>query len=165
MSATPRTIRSITVPAAPRFRRVAGVNTRRFGPITMFLIATAILGVTSLCFVWQAGVRTAAGMNIQDLQSRLAVAQNTQYELQSQIAGLTSNDTILSAAATRFHMRAPDSQTVVYPVVVPGPVITKVVVVRTPPTRPTTAVRLPTTDAAVASWWQNAWAFFSRLLR
>lgn len=167
MSATPRTMRTVTVPTAPRLRRVVGVGSRPLGPVTLFLVATAILGVTSLTYVWQAGQRTAAGMNIQALDSQLQNAMNTQRYLVTQIERLTSTDAVLQAASSKYHMRMPADPSTVETIVVPGPVVTvpKIVPAPAPAHAARTNVRVATTDAAVTSWWQDAWIVLYRLLR
>ena len=62
----PKVTVTVTMPAAPRLRR----TTRPFGTISLFLAATGILGLTSLCYLWQAGQATAAAMHIQTLRCR-----------------------------------------------------------------------------------------------
>ena len=67
MTATPRTIHARALTSTPRSRRVTGVTTRPFGAVSLFLAATAILGATSLLFLWQTGQATPTAFNIQSL--------------------------------------------------------------------------------------------------
>lgn len=165
MSATPRTIRAVAMPAAPRIRRVVGVHARPFGTITLFLIATTILGITSLLYVWEAGQRTAAGMVIQQRQALLQNAYNAQQDLINQINKLTSTDTVLQVATTRYHMHMPADPSTVDVMTIPQPSITRIIPM-TAPARPAgVSLRVTATDAAVTSWWQDAWALLYRLLR
>src|SRR5207247_11299042 len=109
MSVTPRTLRTVTMPAAPRLRR----TTRPFGTISLFLAATGILGLTSLCYLWQAGQATAAAMHIQALDYQLQSALNQTFQLESQVAQLTSPATAMQAASTKYRMRMPIDPTAV----------------------------------------------------
>ena len=93
MSVTPRTLRAVTMPAAPRLRRTP----RPFGTISLFLAATGILGLTSLCYLWQAGQATAAAMRIQTLSAQLQSAQNQWLQLEAQVARLKSDATVMQA--------------------------------------------------------------------
>ena len=160
MSATPRTLRAVTMPAAPRLRRTP----RPFGTISLFLAATGLLGLTSLCYLWQAGQATAAAMRIQALTSQLQGAENQRLQLESQVAQLTSDATVMQVAATKYGMSMPADPSTVHQIDVPGPVVTKVVAVA--PVR-SSGVRLGvgTTDVVVTSWWQEAWVVLHKLLR
>lgn len=165
MSATPRTMRSVAVPAPPQFRRVARVNTRPFGTITLFLAATGILGVTSLCYVWQAGLRTSSGYQIQALQAQLTSLQNTRADLQSRIEALKSPDVVAAAARTKYGMQMPTDPSVVTEITVPGPLIVTYKYVPVSVAAAGPSVRVQATNAAVTSWWQDAWVALYKLLR
>jgi hypothetical protein len=179
MSVTPRTLRAVTMPAAPRLRRAP----RPFGTISLFLAATGILGLTSLCYLWQAGQATAAAMHIQALTSQLQSTQTQWLQLQSQVAQLRSAATVLEVATTTYGMSMPADPSTVHQINVPGPVVTKVVAVPVPwpggrrkaeggrGTLSASASRLPpstlavgATDGAVTSWWQEAWVALYKLL-
>lgn len=166
MSASPRIMRAVVVPAAPRLRRVTGVNTRPFGKFTLFLAATCILGLTSLCYVWQAGQRTKAELDMNDLSAQLNTLQNANNSLQTSINRLTSPLAIYQAAI-KYGMQTPSDNSTIQTIMVPGRTITKyVTVAAAPATSPAaTSVRLTTTDAAVTSWWQDAWIVVYKLLR
>src|SRR5436189_3620844 len=128
MSVTPRTLRAVTMPAAPRLRR----DPRPFGTISLFLAATGILGLTSLCYLWQAGQATAAAMHIQTLTSQLQSTQNQWLQLQSQVAQVKSDATVMEVATTTYGMSLPADPSTVHQIDVPGPVVTKVVAVPVP---------------------------------
>jgi hypothetical protein len=161
MSVTPRTLRAVTMPAAPRLRRTP----RPFGTISLFLAATGILGLTSLCYLWQAGQATAAAMHIQALTSQLQSAENQRLQLESQVAQLTSSATVMQEASTTYSMSMPADPSTVHQIDVPGPVVTKVVAVPAPVRSVGVRLGVGATDAAVTSWWQEAWVALYKLLR
>jgi hypothetical protein len=160
-------MRPVVLPAAPRIRRVARVNARPFGTISLFLAATAILGLTSLCYLWQSGQATAAGLHIQTLQAELWSAENQTAALRSRIANLTSDGVVMQAAHDKYGMTMPPDTSSMQQISIPGPVITKVVVVPAPAHAASrrATVRLAATDAAVTSWWQDAWVALYKLLQ
>jgi cell division protein FtsB len=160
MSVTPRTLRAVTLPAAPRLRRTP----RPFGTISLFLAATGILGLTSLCYLWQAGQATAAAMRIQALTSQLQSAENQRLQLESQVAQLTSDATVMQVAATTYGMSMPADPSTVHQIDVPGPVVTKVVAVPAPVRSSGVRLGVGATDVVVTSWWQEAWVALSKLL-
>jgi cell division protein FtsB len=161
MSVTPRTLRAVTLPAAPRLRRTP----RPFGTISLFLAATGILGLTSLCYLWQAGQATAAAMRIQALTAQLQGAENQRLQLESQVAQLTSDATVMQVAATQYGMSMPADPSTVHQIDVPGPVVTKVVAVPAPVRSSGVRLGVGTTDVVVTSWWQEAWVALYKLLR
>jgi cell division protein FtsL len=161
MSVTPRTLRAVTMPAAPRLRRTP----RPFGTISLFLAATGILGLTSLCYLWQAGQATAAAMRIQTLTSQRQSAQNQWLQLESQVAQLKSYATVMQVASTKYGMSMPADPSTVHQIDVPGPVVTKVVAVPVPVRSAGVRLGVGATDAAVTSWWQEAWVVLYKLLR
>ena len=161
MSVTPRTLRAVTMPAAPRLRRTP----RPFGTISLFLAATGILGLTSLCYLWQAGQATAAAMRIQTLSAQLQSAQNQWLQLESQVARLKSEATVMQVATTTYGMSMPADPSTVHQIDVPGPVVTKVVAVPAPVRSAEVRLGVGTTDVAVTSWWQEAWVALYKLLR
>ena len=161
MSATPRTLRAVTMPAAPRLRRTS----RPFGTISLFLAATGILGLTSLCYLWQAGQATAAAMRIQTLTSQLQSAQNQWLQLESQVEQLKSDATVMQEAATQYGMSMPADPSTVHQIDVPGPVVTKVVAVPVPIRGAGVHLDVATSDAAVTTWWQEAWVALYKLLQ
>lgn len=165
MSASPRIMRAVVVPTAPRLRRVTGVNTRPFGKFTLFLAATCILGLTSLCYVWQASQRTKAELDMNGLSAQLNTLQNANNALQTTINRLTSPPAIYQAAI-KYGMQMPSDNSTIQTIVVPGRTITKYVTIAAAPvTHQAAPVRLATTDAAVTSWWQDAWIVVYKLLR
>jgi len=161
MSVTPRTLRAVTMPATPRLRRTP----RPFGTISLFLAATGILGLTSLCYLWQAGQATAAAMHIQTLTSQLQSTQNQWLQLQSQVAQVKSEATVMEVATTAYGMSMPADPSTVHQINVPGPVVTKVVAVPVPVRSAGVRLGVGATDAAVTSWWQEAWVVLYKLLQ
>lgn len=168
MSATPRTMRAVALPSAPRVRRVVRVHARPFGTISLFLAATGILGLTSLFYVWQSGQATSAGLRIQAKQVELWSAENQTAALRSRIANLTSDGAVMQAARTTYGMTMPADTSTMQQIGIPGRVITRVVVVPAPPRRSasaTTSVKVTATDSAITSWWQEAWVALYQSLR
>lgn len=166
MSATLRPMTTVALPsAAPRIRRVTRVHARPFGAISLFLAATGILGLTSLCYVWESGQATRAALNIQARQAQLWTLENQTAALRSRIANLTSDGAVMQAARTQYGMTMPPDTSSTQQIVVPGPVITTYVADPVAPRVATVNAHLSTTDAAVTSWWQQAWVALYTLLR
>lgn len=162
MTATPRTVRPVALPsphfvgARSRLRRVAGVNARPFGAISLVLAATGILGLTSIGYLTQPAGATKAALSIPFLQQQFVNAQNQRALLESQIQQLQSYGVIMQAAK-KYGMVMPSNPETIPHVTIPGPVITRVVVLRAAPVHAVTRLRLSTTNVAVASWWQDMW--------
>jgi len=160
MTATPRTIHARAITSTPRPRRVASVTaTRPFGAVSLFLAATAILGATSLLFLWQTGQATTTAFNIQALSQQLTDDQNQGAILESQAYGEKSSVQIMPVAIKTYGMslhNGDPQHTIDVPVQATmqaaGPVPA--------PGSGTTAsasVRLSTTSASMTSWWQGLW--------
>lgn len=166
MSATPRTMRVVSLPSATRFRRVVTVRSRPFGTISLFLAATAILGLTSLCYLWQAGQATDAALKIPSLNGAYQSANNLNAQLKAEIYNRTSFNVVTQIAKTKYGMTMPSDPSLALPISVRGGTVTRVVAAPIHAhTAPPASVRLPATDAAVTSWWQDAWVALYRLLR
>ena len=165
MSAAPRTMRAVSIPSNTRLRRVANAGVRPVGTISVFLAATAILGLTSLGYLWQSGQALKAGVRVHMMEEQLQGLDNTTKQLQSQIASLQSYGIIIQSAYTKYGMRNVDPS-IVHAVRVPAIAITRIVAVPAPAAHPaTTHLRLAGSDAAVTSWWQDAWVVLYGLLR
>ncbi len=162
MSAAPRTMRTVTMPTAPRFRRVSRLSAQQFAPFTLFMIATALLGVTSLCYVWQVGQSTTATMMYNANTIVLNNALNDTNALQQKIDHLKSPGVIMQAAK-RYGMYMPNAAYVTY-IYVRKPDVIKYVYVPASARPAPTSVRVAATSASVASWWQDAWVALYRLV-
>ncbi len=165
MTATPRTIHARAITSTPRSRRVTGVTTRPFGAVSLFLAATAILGATSLLFLWQTGQATTTAFNIQSLSHRLADDQNEGALLESQAYGEKSSVQIMPAAISKYGMSLHngDSQRTI-DVPIPATIQTantantaNTVFAPDSGTTASASVRLATTSATMTSWWQGLW--------
>ncbi len=160
MTATPRTIHARAITSTPRPRRVAGVTaTRPFGAVSLFLAATAILGATSLLFLWQTGQATTTAFNIQALSQQLIDDQNKGAILQSQAYGEKSSVQIMPVAISTYGMSLHngDAQRTID---VPVQATIQTAGAGPAPGSGTTAsasVRLSTTSASMTSWWQGLW--------
>ncbi len=162
MSASPRTMRAVGLPAAPSWRRASQFRVRPFGTITLFLASTCILGITSLGYVWQAGQRIAADYTLRQLNSQLLAAQNTTASLQTTVEQLQSQAE--QTAYTTYGMRSPADYSSVPVIRVAGPVIVKYVPVTVSSPATNMSVRVQTTDTAVTSWWKQVWVSLYKLL-
>jgi hypothetical protein len=162
MSASPRTMRAVTVPVVPRWRRASHLSVRPFGTITLFLASTCILGVTSIGYVWQAGQRIAADYTLRQLNSQLLAARNTTAMLQTKVEQLQSQAG--QTAYTMYGMRSPADYSTVPIIQVPGPAVVKYVPVTVASPTKYVSVRIQTTDATVTSWWQQVWVSLYKLL-
>ena len=158
MTATPRIVRTIALPSAPRLRRVAGVNTRPLGKISLFLAATCILGATALCYVWQTSKAYETSYQIRRLALQLDTAKNTEADLEDQVGKLQTYSVVYTSARTYGMVPVDPSTEHIIPV--PGPVTTTYVVSNGTgaPRATATGVHLSTTNATMTSWWQGLWA-------
>src|SRR5262245_28124195 len=147
MSASPRAMRAVGVPAAPRWRRASQLSVRPFGTITLFLASTCILGVTSLGYVWQAGQRIAADYTLRQLNSQLRSAQDTTARLQAKVEQLQSQ--AAQTANATYGMRSVADYSSVPVIRVAGPLVVKYVPVTVSSPATHVSVRLQTTDTAV----------------
>lgn len=156
MTATPRIVRTVALPSAPRLRHVAGVNARPLGKISLFLAATCILGLTALCYVWQVGQATKTAKDIQGLTLSLERARNTEVDLEEKVMALQRYSAV-STAARMYGMVPidPSKENIIH---VPGPVTTVYRVSYAAPRASATIVHLPTTDATMTAWWQGLWS-------
>jgi len=162
MTATPRIVRTIALPAAPRLRRVAGVNTRPLGKISLFLAATCVFGLTSLCYLWQTSQAVTTSYQIRDLNQQLAAARNTETELENSITSQQTYSAVYEAAR-KLGMVPVDPSTAHF-ITAPGPVTVKYVVSYTPARPAARAVHVPTTNATMTSWWQGLWSALYHLM-
>ncbi len=154
MTATPRIIRTVAVPSAPRLRRVVGVNSRSVGRVSIFIAATCILGLTALCYLWQQSQAVRTAIHMPELSAEYNTAQNQQSELQGTINHLTSAGVVI-AEAQKYGMIWNPSLTSVS---MPGETPTRTIIVHVPARAAATArVHLSTSNAAVASWWGDVW--------
>jgi hypothetical protein len=104
-------------------------------------------------------------MRIQSLTSQLQSAQNQWLQLESQVARLKSDATVMQVATMKYGMSMPADPSTVHQINVPGPVVTKVVAVPVPVRSAGVRLGVGATDAAVTSWWQEAWVVLYKLLR
>ncbi len=162
MTATSRTIHARAITSTPRPRRVASVTaTRPFGAVSLFLAATAILGATSLLFLWQTGQATTTAFNIQALSQQLTDDQNQGAILQSQAYGEKSSVQIMPVAIRTYGMSLHngDAQRTI-----DVPVQATIQTAGAGPapgsgssSTTSASVRLSTTSAVTMSWWQGLW--------
>ncbi len=159
MTVTPRTIHARAITSTPRQRRVTGVTTRPFGTVSLFLAATAILGATSLLFLWQTGQATTTAFNIQALSRQLTDDQNEGAFLESQAYGEKSSVQIMPVAIKAYGMSLHngDPQRTI-----DVPVQATIQTANALPasisgTTASASVRLSTTNATMTPWWQGLW--------
>jgi len=164
MTATPRIVRTVVLPSAPRLRRVTGVNTRPLGKISLVLAATCVLGLTALGYVAQTGQAVQTSYEIQkNLNPRLAVALNTQTALLNQIRKRQTYSAIYDSAL-KLGLTMPDPSTAHF-IPAPGPVTIKYVISYAPPRPAVRSVHVATTNAAMTSWWQGLWSALYHVTR
>jgi len=162
-TAAPRIVRTVALPSAPRLRRVAGVNTRPLGKISLFLAATCVLGLTAVGYVAQAGQAEQTAYRIRDLDARLYADLNTQETLQNQIRQRQTYSAIYDSAL-KLGLTMPDPSTAHF-IPAPGPVTIKYVISYAPPRPAVRSVHVATTNAAMTSWWQGLWSALYHVTR
>ncbi len=156
MTATPRIVRPIALPSAPRLRRVAGVNTRPLGKISLVFAATCVLGLTALCYVWQTSKAYETSYKIGQLTMKLETARNEENNLLEQIQLLQTYGSVSSAA--RAYGMVPVDPSKENVITVPGTDTTTYVVSYGAPRASAHGVHLSTTNATMTSWWQGLWS-------
>ena len=167
MTATPRTVRAITstgrLQRVARVARVAQVTTRPVGTISLFLVATAVLGLTSLFFLWQSGQATTTAYRIDALNTRLLSLESDRAQLQSEIYQMPAK--VLQTATTKYGMSVVNSnvqRSIDVPAPPPAQALAQTAlssglgVAR--PQDASVAVRLDTTNTTPGTWWQALWS-------
>jgi hypothetical protein len=123
------------------------------GPVVLFIAAVMIAGLTCVLYLWQQSQIVANQQDIRQLDSQYTTMLTQVNDLQYQ-ANMLSSVSRVVAEAGKYGMVPGDSRqfkqlTVQDPS--SGPLVAQN---ETPASSP---VVLPATNAAITSWWQDAW--------
>ncbi len=142
---------------------VATVDQRQTtGSVILFIGAVVIAGLTCVLYLWQQSQIVATQGDIRTLDAKISTLTLQRNDLSSQRSLMTSVTHVLSEAI-KDGMVIGDSRqvkTLQVPVVVPSGLVAQTVA---PAGKSTVA--LPSTNAAITSWWQDAWDGLFSLLR
>jgi uncharacterized protein HemX len=145
-----RATRGHSIPVNP----AVGVQPRQpAGPVVLFIAAVLVAGLTCVLYLWQQSQIVANQQDIRQLDSQYTTMLTQVNDLQYQANMLGSVSRIV-AEASKYGMVPGDSRqfkqlTVQDPS--SGPLVAQNEVPSTSP------VVLPATNAAITSWWQDAW--------
>jgi hypothetical protein len=134
---------------------------RQAGPVVLFIVAVLIAGMTCILYLWQQSQIVATRQDLSNLNRTLVGLQQQRDNLLAQVQSLQSVTHVV-AQAGRYGMTQGD------------PRLFKRLSVSSAPHTPTvaqanpgrkTTVLLPATNAAITSWWQDAWDGLYSLLQ
>lgn len=143
---------------APRSARA----TYSAGPVVLFIAAVLIAGMTCILYLWQQSQIVAGQQDIVVLNSQLTLLTQQRDDLLAQEQNLRSVTNVV-AHAVQYGMVQSSSATSKYLALTPATAPSNLVAQRTGPAQQ--PVILPATNAAITSWWQDAWAGLYNLLQ
>ncbi len=132
------------------------------GSVILFIGAVVIAGLTCVLYLWQQSQIVATQGDIRSLDAKISTLTLQKNDLASQKSLMTSVTHVLSEA-TKDGMVMGDSRqvkTLKVSVAVPSNLVAQDVA---PASK--SSVALPSTNAAITSWWQDAWDGLFSLLR
>jgi cell division protein FtsL len=132
------------------------------GSVILFISAVVIAGLTCVLYLWQQSQIVATQGDIRTLDAKISALTLQRNDLASQKSFMTSVTHVLSQAV-KDGMVVGDSRqvkTLTVAVTVPNDLVAQAV-----PTPANSTVALPSTNAAITSWWQDAWDGLFSLLR
>jgi len=126
------------------------------GTVSVFLLATVVLGLTALFFLWQSGTGLKSEYQVQHLQAYLSSLQSETIRLQNQ-AFLLRQTSLPSAARYGMSLYNAAPQRVIT-ATLPSGTLSTANAQDTAPLQAT--IRLSTTSTATGSWAQSLWTAF-----
>jgi hypothetical protein len=130
------------------------------GPVVLFIGAVLIAGMTCILYLWQQSRIVAGQQDILQLNAQLTQLTQQRNYLLAQEDSLRSVPNIV-AHAVQYGMT---QSTPAHHMQLPAPAApTPLVAQATGDQQP--AVILPATNAAITSWWQDAWDSLYNLLQ
>jgi hypothetical protein len=130
--------------------------------VVLFIAAVLIAGMTCILYLWQQSQIVAGQQDILVLNSQLTLLTQQRDDLLAQEQNLRSVTNVV-AHAVQYGMVQSSSATSKYLALTPASVPSNLVAQRTGPAQQ--PVILPATNAAITSWWQDAWAGLYNLLQ
>lgn len=142
--------------------QISSVDARQpAGPVVLFIGAVLIAGMTCILYLWQQSRIVATRQDLDGLNRTLVVLQQQQSDLLSQTQKLSSVTHVV-AEAYKYGMIQGDSRQ--FKLLSVTTITHTGLVAQANPARQTTIV-LPATNAAITSWWQDAWDGLYNLLQ
>jgi len=130
-----------------------GAQRQPVGPAVLFIVAVLIAGLTCVLYLWQQSQIVAGKQDLQQLNHTLSVLVQQRSDLEVRAQNLQSVTKVVSAAQ-QYHMIQGNSHDLV-PLTVPS-IIRPSTLAQVPPSQQH-GIILPATNAAITTWWQNAW--------
>ena len=131
------------------------------GPAALFIFAVLIAGMTCVLYLWQQSRIVAGQQDIVQLDAKLTLLTQQRDDLVAQAESLRSVRNIV-AHAVQYGMQQPQvlhDKSIALQPLPPAHVVAQ------NPSPSQTSVILPATNAAITSWWQNAWDSLYNLLQ
>jgi len=125
------------------------------GPVVLFIGAVLIAGLTCILYLWEQSEIVSTQLTIRDLDTQIAMLTTQQNQLATQV-NLTQSVSQIVAEATKDGMVMANSSHLKQ-VAVEVPVFDSSSIVAQNQESQQTPVMLPSTNAAITSWWQDAW--------
>ncbi|HWE64501.1 MAG TPA: hypothetical protein VHB98_22530 [Chloroflexota bacterium] len=130
------------------------------GPVILFIGAVLIAGMTCILYLWQQSQIVAGQQEILQLSGQLTQLSQQRNDLVAQEENLRSVTNVV-AHAVQYGMTQSNS-THYMKLTAPAPAVP---MVAQNTGDPQSSVILPATNAAVTSWWQDAWSSFYSVLQ
>jgi cell division protein FtsL len=132
------------------------------GTVILFIAAVLVAGITCILYLWQQGQIVATQQDIRTLDARYTALLSQKGDLAAQLSHVNAVANVV-AQASKAGMVMGDSRLLkTVDVAVPVP---NMLVAQAPPAAPKQSVALPSTNAAITSWWQDAWDGVFNLLQ
>jgi len=132
------------------------------GSVILFIGAVVIAGLTCVLYLWQQSQIVATQGNIRALDTQITTLTLQRNDLASQQSLMTSVTHVLSEAVKDGMVMGDARQVKTLRVTVSIP---STLVAQDVPSPATSSVAFPSTNAAITSWWQDAWDGLFTLLR
>jgi cell division protein FtsL len=132
------------------------------GPVVLFIGAVLIAGMTCILYLWQQSQIVAGQQQILQLTAQLTQLRQQHSDLVAQEESLGSVTNVIEHAQ-RYGMTQSTSTSTTY-LTLPLPAPTAPMVAQNTGGAQSPVI-LPATNAAITSWWQNAWDSLYSLLQ
>jgi cell division protein FtsL len=132
------------------------------GSVILFIGAVVIAGLTCVLYLWQQSQIVATQADIRMLDAKITTLTMQKNDLDSQRSVMTSVTHVLSQAVKDGMVVGDARKVKTLTVAVAAP---SILVAQNVPPAGQSSVALPSTNAAITSWWQDAWDGLFSLLR
>ena len=125
------------------------------GPVVLFIGAVLIAGLTSILYLWQQSEIVSTQLTIRALDAQIVALTTQENQLATQVNLNTSVSRVVAEASKDGMVMGGSSLVKHIAVQVPLPNSGSLVAQNLSSGQ--SPVLLPSTNAAIASWWQDAW--------